>query len=309
MEKRITKSKKFIIIETILLVLIISLLNTSYYFKNKILTIDKSMIDEYNSLKENQKDKEKELTKLNNYYIEYSNIDNKINSIKEEYFKYIKNLENDIISGKSNKKIAYLTFDDGPYYNTYKVLDILDKYNIKATFFTTTTNGTYCYDNRSYECFKLYPEYVKRGHTIANHTYTHAIRYGLYNSADLFIKAVKDQEEHVKKYAYGYITNIVRFPGGSSTARSLKSPIIEKLRENHYGYVDWNGYDGDGGMLSSKDETWNNFISTINEKIEVILYHDYSRYTTALLPEMITYLKENGYILLPLFYESVMIKK
>ena len=62
-------------------------------------------------------------------------------------------------------------------------------------------------------------------------------------------------------------------------------------------------------MLYSKEETWNNFTSTINEKIEVILYHDYSRYTTAILPEMITYLEENGYILLPLFYESNMIKK
>ncbi len=309
MGKRITESKKFIITETILLILIISLLNTSYYYKNKISSIDKYMIDEYNSLKTKQKDKEKELTELKNYYNDYGNIDNKINFIKEEYFKYIKQLENDIINGKSNKKIAYLTFDDGPYYNTYKVLDILDKYNVKATFFTTTTNGTYCYDNKSYECFKLYPEYVKRGHTIANHTYTHAIRYGLYSSAESFIKAVKDQEEHVKKYAYGYITNIVRFPGGSSTARNLKSSIVEKLRENHYGYVDWNGSDGDGGMLYSKEETWNNFTSTINEKIEVILYHDYSRYTTALLPEMITYLEEKGYILLPLFYESNMIKK
>ena len=309
MEKRITKSKKFIIVETILLILIISLLNTSYYYKNKISSTNKFMIDEYNSLKIKQKAKEIELTKLKNYHNEYSNIDNEIINIKEEYFKYIKNLEDDIISGKSNKKIAYLTFDDGPYYNTYKVLDILDKYNVKATFFTTTTNGMYCYDNKSYECFNLYPEYVKRGHTIANHTYTHAIRYGLYSSANSFIKAVKDQEEQVKKYAYGYITNIVRFPGGSSTAKNLKSSIVEKLRENHYGYVDWNGSDGDGGMLSSKDETWNNFTSTINEKIEVILYHDYSRYTTALLPEMITYLEEKGYILLPLFYESVVIKK
>lgn len=309
MGKRIRKAKKFIITEGILLVLIISILDISFYYKNKSLIFEKDIKDEYNSLKTEIDTKEKELVELENYYNEYNDMDGKINSIKEEYFKYIKNLEDEIISGKSNKKIAYLTFDDGPYYNTYKVLDILDKYNVKATFFTTTTNGVHCYDNRSYECFKLYPEYVKRGHTIANHTYTHAIRGGLYSSADSFIKAVKDQEEHVKKYTDGYITNIVRFPGGSSTARNLKSSIVQKLRENHYGYVDWNGSDGDGGMLSSKEQTWNNFTSTINEKIEVILFHDYSRYTTALLPEMITYLEEKGYILLPLFYESNMIKK
>ena len=68
---------------------------------------------------------------------------------KKAYYANIKKLEDEIISGKSDKKIAYLTFDDGPYYNTYKVLDILDKYNVKATFFTTTTNGEYCFDNKN----------------------------------------------------------------------------------------------------------------------------------------------------------------
>ena len=51
----------------------------------------------------------------------------------------------------------------------------LDEYNVGATFFTTSANDRYCYDNKEYECYRLYPEYIKHGHTIANHTYTHAI--------------------------------------------------------------------------------------------------------------------------------------
>ena len=44
---------------------------------------------------------------------------------------------------QSNQKTVYLTFDDGPSENTQKVLDILDKYNAKATFFVTGTNEEY----------------------------------------------------------------------------------------------------------------------------------------------------------------------
>ena len=310
MEKRSRKSKrKFIITQCILIFFIILFLILYFYYKD---------INNRNIIKYNEKvkelsnailNKENELKELTDYYNSNSNIDDKINNLKDEYFNYLKELELDVKNGKKNIKIAYLTIDDGPYYNTYKVLDILDQHNVKATFFTTTVNGTYCYDNRKYECFNLYKEYIKRGHTIANHTYTHAIRYGLYNSVNSFIDAVKKQEEQVKKYASNYKTNILRFPGGSSTAGSLKNNIVKELQKLGYGYVDWNGYDGDGWNLSSKEEAWKYFTSSINEKIEVILLHDYSRYTTQLLPDMIKYLEDNNYILLPLFYDSIMIKK
>ena len=48
---------------------------------------------------------------------------------------------------------------------------------------------------------------------------------------------------------------------------------------------------------------------TINEDIEVVLLHDYSRITTPILPDIINYLREEGYVLLPLFYESNMVHK
>lgn len=67
----------------------------------------------------------------------------------------------------AGKKIA-LTFDDGPHPKiTPKILDILDKYSVKATFFVIGVN------------VKNYPNQLKnileRGHEIGNHTYSHRI--------------------------------------------------------------------------------------------------------------------------------------
>ena len=312
MEKRIRKSKEaFIIYETISIIIITTFLFGHFYFNNKINYNDSFKEINLKCLESNLKVSNNEdlINDLNNQINNYNNIDNEINNIKNEYFNSIKDLENKILKNETNKKIAYLTFDDGPYYNTYKVLDILDKYNVKATFFTTSINGEKCYDNGKENCYKLYKEYVKRGHTIANHTYTHAIFKGLYSSTNSFIDAVEKQENHIKEQTNGYITNIVRFPGGSNSAGSLKNSIIEKLRQKKYGWVDWTAQDGDGGKLASEEQAWTNLKSSINEKIEVVLFHDYNRITTSILPEVIEYLQNNNYILLPLFYESKAISK
>lgn len=313
MEKQIRKNeRKFIIIETLLLILIIIFISINNFYqkeytKNKKET--KLLLNQ--TIEKNKKIEfiEKQIKIINKRINSYNDLDNKIKITKEEYFKTIKSLEDEILSGKSNKKIAYLTFDDGPYYNTYNVLDILDRYDVKATFFTTSINGEYCFDNKNINCYNLYQEYLKRGHTIANHTYTHGIWKGLYSSTGTFINAVKDQENHIKKYADGYTTNILRFPGGIATSGSLKNSITQELRQMGYGWVDWSAGDGDGGKLDSTEKAWNNFTSSINENIEVILLHDYNKITTAILPNIIEYLQNNGYIILPLFYESNVIKK
>lgn len=311
MGKRI-KEDKFLKFESVILTIILILwiiiisLNRLTYHNNKKMN---PLEDKLHKTELKINDKKNKLNEINNNITNYSNIDEAILNTKKEYFSNIKSLEDDIIAGRSDKKIAYITFDDGPYYNTYKVLDILDEYDVKATFFTISMNGEYCYDNKDENCFSLYKEYVKRGHTIANHTYTHAIFKGLYSSTDSFLDAIDRQEAHIKEQTDGYVPNIVRFPGGSSTAKGLKEPIIEGLRERGYGWVDWSANDGDGGGLSSTEQAWGNFTSTINDNIEVILFHDYNHYTTEILPDVITYLRDNGYEIYPLFYESSKINK
>ena len=311
MGKRVKKDK-FLKIESILLTLILICWIITLVITIKTNHIESNKVALENEKKETNdvlKKKKAELEELDKKIASYENIDESIDKVKSEYFHNIKTLEDDINSGKSDRKIAYITFDDGPYYNTYKVLDILDQYDVKATFFTISMNGQYCYDNKDEDCFKLYKEYVNRGHTIANHTYTHAIFRGLYSSTDSFMDAIIRQEEHIKNQTGGYVTNITRFPGGSSTAKGLKEPIIERLRERGYGWVDWSANDGDGGGLSSTDQAWNNFINTINDNIEVILFHDYNYFTTEILDDAISYLQDNGYEIYPLFYDSCKINK
>ena len=305
---RKSKKSKGIIIALFIILLVACGCSGIYYIK-----VFKPAKDKYNKASANKPVNEK-ITEIDKQIEEVNKEIENLNKIniedaKKELFAEAKKLEDKIIAGESSAKIAYLTFDDGPYYKTYDFLDVLDKYNIKATFFTTNINGENCYDNKKYNCHLLYPEYLKRGHTIANHTFTHGWNKGLYYSVNNFITALKDQENMISELTGGYKTNIVRFPGGSNTAGGLKQPIIAKLKEIGYGWVDWSALDGDGGDLSSTTEAWSKFKGSINQDIEVVLMHDYNRYTLAILPEAIEYLQEKGYILLPLFYESNMINK
>lgn len=256
---------------------------------------------------------------LNNKLVELSNQempevkDYKVllESKRSEYFSKAKELEDKVLNHETNLKIAYLTFDDGPYYKTYEYLRILKENDIQATFFTTSINGEMCFDKKDVNCMGLYKEYLKGGHTIGNHTYTHSIGKGLYKSVNTFINSLKQQEEHIKNMTGGYITNIVRFPGGSGSAKKhkVRDGAIEKLKELGYGWVDWTAQDGDGINLSNVEDGMKELKETINADIEVILLHDYNKYTLALLPDAIAYLKSEGYIFLPLFYESSVINK
>ena len=93
--------------------------------------------------------------------------------LMQKTFKLAAKLEKDITDGKSNKKICYITIDDGPYKRGQKYLDLFRKYDVKATFFLTTANGDKLPDQADVKASSVYNEYLKNGHTIGNHTYTH----------------------------------------------------------------------------------------------------------------------------------------
>lgn len=236
------------------------------------------------------------------------NIDDQIKELRSEVNKLTIDLEKAILAGKTKYKIAYLTFDDGPYYLTHDVIAVLKKKRVKATFFTIGLDKDKCFDNRSADCSIMYKKIVDNGHTIANHTYSHAIFNGLYNSVSSFIAQVDKQEKLIKDRT-GVKTSIVRFPGGSNTAGYLKNGIISELRKKGYGWVDWSAQDGDGGSLSDTGTAWTNLGNSINENIEVVLFHDYNRTTYAILPDFIDWLERKNYIILPLTYDSVKVNK
>lgn len=313
MERNENKARKSLIIVLLVIYIIVIFISTYFIiainkeYKNNKLEKDNlsKTLEEKTSYLEEKNSYQKELKeKLDNL----NNISKNTNKLKEEVFSLASKLEKQIKDGKNTYKIAYLTFDDGPYYLTNQFLDVLDKYNVKGTFFTIGLNKDICFDNTSQSCSGMYKKIVDRGHTIANHTYSHAIFRGLYSSADSFIYQVTLQENKIKDKT-GVKTNIVRFPGGSATSGSLKNSIIAKLRSKGYGWVDWTAQDGDGGALANKAEAWKNFTNSINEDIEVVLFHDYNNITLSILPEAIEYLEKNNYIILPLFYDSVMVNK
>ena len=95
------------------------------------------------------------------------------------------------------KKIA-LTFDDGPHpQNTPKILKILDKYDVKATFFVIGVN------------VKNYPDALslinEKGHEIGNHTYSHSVLKS--RSKDEILKEISEAENEIGKITDFSTTN------------------------------------------------------------------------------------------------------
>ncbi len=299
----------FIIINLIVFTVSLFLCYKMYQKYNDNKLEKEKIVENYKKIMNNKEIDDEKIKEINGKIDELNNIGDKIKSTREEVYKLSGELEKKVKSGESKKKIAYLTFDDGPYYNTYKVLKILKQNKVKATFFTTNVNKEKCYDNKNANCHEVYAAIAKDNHTLANHTYTHGWNRGLYTNTNTFMDAIKKQENLIKEKT-GVTTNIARFPGGSSTPGYTKGKAMKQaLYKAGYGWVDWTASDGDGGSLPNYATGMKNFKGTINDKIEVVLFHDYHQVTTAMLPEVIKYLRDKNYIILPLFYESVMVNK
>ena len=198
----------------------------------------------------------------------------------------------------SDAKTVYLTFDDGPSAHTQEVLDILDTYGIKATFFVTGINPEYA--DMIGECYR-------RGHTIGLHTYTHdyAQVYASYDAywADLDAIAAVVREQ------IGYVPCFIRFPGGSSNTVSanytlgIMSQLVQDVRAAGYQYFDWDASCGDGAEHTA-DELVDATIadSSYGYTTIVFLMHDGAEKATTVeaLPRIIEYFQGQGYAFAPL---------
>ncbi len=239
--------------------------------------------------------------------------DDKIDGLRRETFTLASQLEKDIKAGRSDARICYLTVDDGPYYHGRKILDILHEHDVKATFFLTTANGDRLPDKGELSAASMYPEYLRYGHTIGNHSYSHDYSSdGIYKSAKTFMADIDKQEKFTEKATGGYKPQIVRFPGGRATAGKKLGDMEDALRDEGYGWIDWTVDSGDSW---GKDKASKKLIlkqvkkAAKDQKVMVILCHEWSKPTEEALPEMIDYLEGQGYIFLPLFYESQTVMK
>ena len=145
MEKTESKIKRFIRIIFnfyVVLSLLIIVFGISIYFYINLKTYDDKLSNKITKLeknllvvKTNEENKNNELLELKKEEDMINNLESEIEKTKSEFFQNAKKYEDLVLAGKGSKKIAYLTFDDGPYQLTYKFLDILDEYDILATFF------------------------------------------------------------------------------------------------------------------------------------------------------------------------------
>ena len=235
---------------------------------------------------------------------EIMNYGSSVKAYHDQFFEMAKEFENRVVNGQTDKKIAYLTFDDGPYRMSYKFLNVLDEYDVPATFFYLKK----C-EEEGFRDEWIYDEVYKRvigsGHTLGNHTASHQLgQGGIYSSVERFISEIEDNRKFIED-RYGYTTEVMRFPGGTPTAGSRFGPIVEELRKIHYAWVDWNSATGDGGRVLSPQEFRDNVLDNTNGiKLLVVLMHDYSDNTLIALPEIIEGLADQGYYFLPLFYDS-----
>lgn len=206
--------------------------------------------------------------------------------------------ENDLLKiatsvADTEKKICYLTFDDGPTKEvTPRVLEVLNQYDVKATFFVL---GKMLDANRD-----IGRREFDEGHLLANHSYYH--QYGeLYATGESFMAEIEKTQQLINEVTGEEAFKLIRFPGGghnAGTYAAQKQEYKQLLKEKGYYFVDWNCLNGDAeAALRSPDELIARVKETAIGKNLVILMHDAAakKTTPDALGGIIEYLKGQGY--------------
>lgn len=195
-------------------------------------------------------------------------------------------------------KTVYLTFDDGPSAHTQEVLDILARYDIKATFFVTGLNPDY---------LSMIGECYSQGHTIGMHTYSHDYAE-VYASTDAYWNDL-NRIAYVVREQIGYVPCFIRFPGGSSNTISanyctgIMTELSQEVLAAGYQYYDWDASCGDGAEHTADELVDATIADTSYGYTSIVfLMHDGADKATTVeaLPRIIEYFQDEGYTFAPL---------
>ncbi|MBR3601361.1 MAG: polysaccharide deacetylase [Lachnospiraceae bacterium] len=216
--------------------------------------------------------------------------------------------ENEVITEEDNGlKKVYLTFDDGPSIYTKDILDILKRYNVKATFFVTGMNTP------------LYDEYLQKilddGHSLGIHTYSH-VYSDVYESLESFQADFNKMRDYIKQQT-GQDISLYRFPGGSGNnvvSAQTREQIMEWLEAEGIKYFDWNVSSGDAeNRILSAETIADNCIEGVKKcNTAIVLLHDAGgkKSTIEALPLIIEGINQlDDTILLPIDEETVTIQQ
>ena len=175
-----------------------------------------------------------------------------------------------------NKKMVYLTFDDGPIPEvTPWVLDILDQYQIKATFFCVGDNVRKFPEN--------YKEILKRGHKVGNHTHNHLQGWKTFGRK--FVNNVKESSRYIQ-------SNLFRPPHGHM--------FVYQLAHLHllgYKTIMWDVVTRDYSKRMTPQQVFNN-VKKYTRNGSIIVFHDSLKAEKNLryaLPHSIEWLLKEGY--------------
>ena len=178
------------------------------------------------------------------------------------------------------QKVVYLTFDDGPIPEmTPWVLDLLDRHDIKATFFMVGENV------RRHPL--LFEEIRRRGHSYGNHTMHHL--QGVKESAVTYLRDITEADILID-------STLFRPPHG------IIYPQQARLIRNHYNIVMYDLVTRDYSKRLSGEQVLDN-VKRYSRNGSIIVFHDSLRAEKNIryaLPRAIEWLKEQGYDFLPL---------
>ena len=191
--------------------------------------------------------------------------------------------DEDNLASEGDLHKVYLTFDNVPSEHTSEILDVLQAYGVKATFFV---NG-----NQDEEMLPVYQRIVDEGHTLGMNSYSNQYSV-IYQSEDAFEQDYMTLKNFLKQTT-GVDSLYYRFPGGSSNTVSEidMHEFIDYLESQGVEYYDWNVSSGDGGSMKlTTDTLLENCTKDIDTRdTSIILLHDSAEKPTTVeaLPEII----------------------
>ena len=194
------------------------------------------------------------------------------------------------------KKVVYLTFDDGPTKNAPKILDILNQYNVKGTFFVL---GSSISNNAN--ASEVLNRMVDEGHYIGMHTMSHDYKH-LYgdNGPANFVAELQEEQKLISEITNGFDSQLCRAPYGTGGGTFTPAHITSL---NQAGFKCW---DWDVDSLDWKYADANKVIEDVKHDTElrkdatnlVVLFHEKNS-TLEALPKVIEYYQSLGYEFLP----------
>ncbi len=201
----------------------------------------------------------------------------------------------DIIKASGQTKHVYLTFDNGPSENvTPEILDVLRRYNVKATFFMVgNTIKEYPY---------LCTRAMEEGHLVlplsksGNADILYADKTTFMDEVEETYKLISDNSPENEKPV-----KIYRFLGGSyenSSYGADKQEYKDELAENGYYYCDWNATVGDSNSSRTPEQLLSYFTSNrpqLNNLVVQLNNTDSNSSTAEMLGDMIEKLLSEGY--------------